>query len=206
MSQIQTSGDLNLQFTSQFTLRWNDVHSGGTSDGSFWHPDAPIGFKALGSIAVRGYVNPTGYLAALCVAEAKPGALRAPAGYEEIWADHRSGADLNGSCWRPIPPSGYVALGDVFVAGYDKPLLDYVACVRADLVGDGVIGSVVWDDTHTGSKKDFGAWQIDAPVRYVGPTTGLFAVNSFVGAASHNRPLSSPVAHCLRFSLTPLTV
>lgn len=199
MSQSMTYGDLVLQFTSQFTLRWNDQKSGGDYDGAFWQPVPPTGFKALGSIGVSGYGDANGNFAALCVKEAHPGsgALKAPVKYDLVWADHGSGASRDGSCWRPVPPSGYVALGDVFANGYNAPSLDDVACVRADLVADGVIGTWIWDDTGTGSDRDFGAWQIEAPVQYVDTTKGLIAVNSFVGAATHSKPSSSPVARCL---------
>lgn len=199
MSQSMTFGDLVLQFTTGFTLRWNDGGSGGDNDGAFWHPVPPEGFRALGSLGVSGYGDANGNFAALCVAEAQPGsgALAAPVRYEWVWGDGGSGADRDGSCWRPIPPDGYVALGDVFVAGYDPPSLGDVACVRANLAADGVIGTWIWDDSGTGSDADFGAWQIEAPVQYVDATRGLIAAGTFVGVPSHGKPSWSPVAHCL---------
>jgi len=199
MSQSMTYGDLVLQFTSKFTLRWNDKGSGGDSDGAFWQPVPPAGFKALGSIGVSGYGEANGNYAALCVKEAQSGsgALKSPERYDFIWSDRGSGADRDGSCWRPIPPAGYVALGDVFASGYNAPSLDDVACVRADLVADGVIGNWIYDDRGSGADRDISTWQIQAPVTYVDATKGLIAVNSFVGVPNYSKPTSSPVARCL---------
>lgn len=199
MPQSMIFGDLVLQFTCQFAPRWNDHGSRGKFDGSFWQPVPPDGFKALGSIGVEGYVDPTNTAAALCVAEARPGsgALRPPDDYILVWADHRSGAHQDGSCWRPIPHGGYVALGDVFVRGYDKPSLDDAVCVRADLVSDGTSTAWVWQDKHTHAKKDFTAWQVSAPAQYVDATRGMIAVNSFVGVESHDERPSSVLLRCL---------
>lgn len=203
MEQSKAYGELVLQFTTQFRLRWQDRKSHGKHDGSFWQPVVPAGFRAFGSIGIVGYDDPSGEEAALCARETTPGsgALRAPDGYELIWGDHRSGATLDGSCWRPVPPAGYVALGDVFVRGYDPPSLDDAVCVRIDLVGEGVIGELIWDDTKTHAKEDFGAWQVVTPARYVDPTRGLFAVNSFVGAASHTKPSEVVYNLCLPFPI-----
>jgi vacuolar protein sorting-associated protein 13A/C len=38
-----------------------------------------------------------------------------------VWDDSGSGAFADGSIWRPVVPAGYVALGDVAVAGHDPP-------------------------------------------------------------------------------------
>ena len=38
---------------------WNDKQSGGKQDGSFWHPQAPYGYIALGDVACNGYDPPS---------------------------------------------------------------------------------------------------------------------------------------------------
>lgn len=201
-------GDLILRFTSTFTLRWDDAGSGADHDVSFYHPVAPAGFHALGSvgigIAAKNY-NPDGKVAALCVKAAGTiggkAPLARPTGYEFIWDDRGSGAAKDGSCWRPLPPPGYVALGDVFVSGYNQPVIDDVMCVASELVGEGVVGDWIWTDNGSGANRDFGAWQIQASQAYRDTEDGLFAVNSFVGRESHDKPSSSAVAYTLRLPL-----
>lgn len=184
-------GDLILTFTSAFTLRWNDKGSGGDHDGAFWQPKPPSGFYALGSLGVKGYDDQNGKNWALCVAEAKPGsgALAAPKDFQLIWTDKGSGADRDGSCWRPIPPDGYVALGDVFMAGHGtKPSADDVRCVRKDLTTFGVIGDLIWNDSGTGSDKDFSAWSMAVPGIFIDEEKAAISPHTFYGIASHSKP------------------
>jgi hypothetical protein len=205
MSQSMIFGDLALQFTCQFTPRWSDKGSKSTSNGSFWQPVPPAGFKAFGSIGVEGYDDPSNTVAALCVAEAHPGgtALRPPTSYTQVWNDKGSHADKDGSCWRPVPPTGYVALGDVFVQGHKSPpSLADVVCVRADLVGAGVHGGLIWSLRS----DDFGAWQVTVPAQYVDANKGLIAVNSFVGEVNEGPPNSLLRCLCLPLPAQALVV
>ncbi|KAL6882932.1 hypothetical protein HDV57DRAFT_465618 [Trichoderma longibrachiatum] len=74
--------------------------------------------------------------------------------YERIWKDEGSGADRDGSFWRPVAPAGYVALGDVASgAGWDAaPSVDDVWCVRGDLVTRGGFRpESAWDDKGSGA-------------------------------------------------------
>jgi hypothetical protein len=201
--KIQRFGKLNLQFTSSYTLRWNDQGSGGNYNGGFWHPIPPAGFYALGSIGLPDYSDPNGSVATLCVQEYDSGnnALAKPVNYDLIWADHGSGSKRDGSCWRPIPPDGYIALGDVFSSGYDRPSLDDVRCVQKDLVHSGLAGDMIWNDRGTGSNSDFGAWRIMAPDKYIDETQGLIAPNALVGVATHIPPSTDPVMHVLQLPI-----
>lgn len=185
-----TFGSLKLIFTDLFDYRWNDSGSGGNYDGAFYKPQAPDGgFRSLGSLGVNGYEHPNHRYWALCVAatDEDPTAVRAPTGYEWIWDDSGSGASDDGSCWRPIPPDGYVALGDVFVTSHGEPSVEDVWCVRADLVGDGIVDEWVWDDAGTGSDDDFSAWNISPMNMFVSETQMLIAPNTFIGCQGHER-------------------
>lgn len=213
VTKVQKFGKLNLQFTGSYTLRWNDQGSGGSSDGGFWHPVPPSGFHALGSIGRSNYNDPNGNVATLCVQESDSGkgALAKPTDYERIWADNGSGSRRDGSCWRPIPPKGYVALGDVFNSGYNKPSVEDIRCVQEELVYSGVVEEnrekkEIWNDRNTGSRVDFSAWPILAPEEYVDETAeltrGLIAPGTFVGVATHAKPESIlPVMHVLRLPI-----
>jgi hypothetical protein len=197
-------GSLILRFTSSYQLRWNDKGSGANRDGGFWHPVAPSGFFALGSIGLPNYNDPNGKVATLCVKPASatiPGtqkvALKRPMDYTFIWNDKGSGASRDGSCWRPLPPEGYVALGDVFAVGYNKPSTNDVMCVARELTYEGLFTDKIWSDEGSGANGDFSSWQIKPTKSYVDSSDALIAVNSFVGVGSHTRPVTSPVAHTL---------
>ena len=203
-------GDLILAFTSQFQLRWDSSGSNNSANpAAFYHPVPPAGFHALGSWGIGralSHFDPNGNIAMLCVKAAEDvngkAALARPTGYDFIWNDQGTGAQMDGSCWRPLPPDGYVALGDVFVKGYGKPELDDVMCVAKELVFEGLVGEHIWTDDGYGAKHgDFGAWQIDASREFRDAEDGLFTVGTFAGRNSHAKPSSSPVAYTLRLPL-----
>lgn len=199
-------GDLILTFTTKYDLRWSDGGSGSDDNAAYYQPVPPQGFFALGSMGVNNYDNPDGKFASMCVkASASPllkkPPLARPQRFEFIWNDRGSGADRNGSCWRPVPPDGYVALGDVFVEGYDAPTGDPVMCVARELVIQGKVGDRIWIDAGSGADRDFGSWEITANNEFLDTPDGVFAVNSFIGVPSHHKPEAGPVVFNLRLPL-----
>jgi hypothetical protein len=194
--------DLAIGFTTSFRLMWNDQGSGGIHDGAFWRPIASedmAGFYPLGDLGIKGYSDVNGKSAIAMVKDAKGSsgtALRPPTKFEQIWNDKGSGAKRDGSMWRPIPPDGYVALGLICNSGYSAPSLDVVRCVREDLVVPAIPGDLIWDDTRTGVRKDFGSWQINAPDAPEAGKVNLSA-GTFIGAASHTKPGIDPNAYAL---------
>ncbi len=193
-------GDLAIQFTNQFEFAWNDQGSEGSFDGSYYRPIAPSDYYPLGYYGQSNYNQAKGVV--IVVKELISGALARPVDYEIVWQDSGSGAGMDVTFWRPIPPNGYVALGLVVIGNYDdKPSFDQVRCVRQDLVVPGVAGKQVWIDKDTGAGSDFGSWEIDAP-----PITGYedyayIAPGTFFGVNSHERPNNNPVLNCLKVVL-----
>ncbi|MEP1079362.1 Vps62-related protein [Leptolyngbya sp. PL-A3] len=201
-------GDLILQFTSQYEYRWNTIGGDAYAHSAFYHPIPPEGFYPLGSIGRSNLDDPNGKCVSICVKSvtehsSKP-ALREPEDYELVWNDRKSNAASNGACWRPKPPDGYVALGDVFSSGYEKPKKLDVMCVAIELAAEGCISkSSIWT-TDGSNALCFSAWQIIASEAYLRDTSdGLFEVNSFTGSTKPDfaAPNSSPVAYTLRLPM-----
>lgn len=190
---------LELRYVDDFALLWNDAGSGGWFDGAFYRPVVPDGFFALAHVGQQDHGVTRGYT--FVARELVPGALAAPVGYTKIYDDAGSGADLDGSFWRPQPPPGYACLGDVAQAGHGQPSLDAIRCVRDDLVRPGVIGNGVWNDRGTGADMTFGSWQI-VPA----DDDGLF-LGAFAGSNSHTTPPTGPVyvLDVRRAQQTPVT-
>lgn len=191
-TQVQF-GELILAFTNQFTWVYNDQKTGATQDGAFWQPIAPEGFSILGTYAINNYsdVNADGNSWALCVkaATGSNSPLANPVSFDLIWNDHGSGGKNDGSCWRPIPPAGYVAMGDVMVTGYNAPDVSTVVCVRKDLTVTAMAGPQIWCDKKSGAKMDIDVFTI-APNSAVdvSPTNGFFAANTFVANNNYSTP------------------
>ncbi|KAL7934934.1 vacuolar protein sorting-associated protein 62 [Trichoderma chlorosporum] len=153
--------------TTSFSARWNDKGSGASRDGGFWHPTAQGSMRPLGSVGVANYNDINGNYAAQLVGPGAPSntttasPVASPTGYTLIWNDQKSGANKDGSFWRPIPPNGYVALGDVAASGWSTPDTNDIWCVRQDLATQGSFGSnSVWDDKKSGAKSNVSVWEI----------------------------------------------
>lgn len=200
MATEQQFGDLILTFTTSFTLRYNDKNSGASQDGAFWQPNCPAGFFPLGGVGVGNYNDINGTSWALCVKDGSKNqdALKHPEDYTQIWNDKKSGASMDGACWRAKAPKGYVALGDIFGKGYDKPALTDMVCVRADLIEEGAIGNQIWSDKNSGASMDIDTYEIVVPDgTNLSETNGLFAANTFVANNAYGKPTGAPVINCL---------
>ena len=200
--------ELLITFVDSYTLRWNDLGSGGSRDGSFYHPITTNGFRALGTLACgpNGYPNPNGTFA-MMVVKAKPGhedALADPVGYQLIYNDHGSGAHMYGSFWRPLPPAGYVAMGTVVALNtWNQPSLSDVVCVRSDLTIMAEAGAFIYDDLGTGADMYLSCWKIDQPD--AGPHNMAYLVTgTFVGVGNWNCPSTDPVLYVLKVDLPEL--
>lgn len=190
---------LELRYVDDFALLWNDAGSGGWFDGAYYRPVVPDGFFALTHYGQSDHGVTRGYTFAARALD--PTALAAPTGYTLLYTDAGSGADMDGSFWRPSPPPGYVCLGDLAQQGYAEPSPDAIRCVREDLVAPGLVGNGVWNDRGTGADATFGSWQV-VPA----DDSGLF-VAGFVGSNSHSEPPPGPVHVLARgaFAAEPAT-
>jgi hypothetical protein len=193
------TGGLAITYTDQFEWRWDDAGSGQSTDGVFWHPVLP-GYYALGSVGFRGQANPNNQFAALMVKEVGgSSALAAPVDYELIRSFDFS---YPGSFWLPIAPPGYVALGAVVAASTaDKPGLDEVRGVRADLVANArAIGGT---DTIWWYGSSFGCCEIVTPDVPNFPGKAYLKAGTFIAVNSSTTPapVSNPALYVLNVKL-----
>ncbi|MEU5847607.1 Vps62-related protein [Saccharopolyspora shandongensis] len=116
-----------------------------------------------------------------------------PVDYQRLWFDRKTGAVLDGSVWRPIPPPGYVALGDVWMSGWDvKPPRNAIWCVKKDAVGGhtyvrrGELREQVWNDRGTGGNAgDVAIWRVDVPPIDEDPSLWLLIAPNTVSTVTH---------------------
>jgi hypothetical protein len=202
--QILETEELLITYAQTYEFRWNDIGSGGSWDGSFYHPITTDGFFSLGSLGFKNYYNPDNLLGIMIV-KAKPGsdAIAHPTDYTLVYNDIGSGANSDGSFWTPVPPSGYKAMGLVAQTGYLKPSLTDVVCVREDLTIPGEAGAFIWNDVSTGANMSLGTWQIDPPIAGAHENAYL-STGTFVGWNSWNPPSTHPVMNILNVKLPML--
>ncbi|MFG3280739.1 Vps62-related protein [Streptomyces sp. NPDC048111] len=196
-------GAIELGVTSRFNWIWDDRGSKGKRDGAFYTParsvlESLLGWRVLAHIGRPDHEHLDRQRTAILAREvdAANQMLKSPTDFERIWEDRASGAKAYGSCWRPVPPAGYVSLGDVFVQGWDKPDPRSYWCVRKTPVGgrsyvrEGRIGASIYDDSGTGAHMDLSVWQIDPPSYPDDSTERLvLGLDAFVaGNQHHSRP------------------
>ncbi|XP_059633724.1 hypothetical protein At1g04090-like [Cornus florida] len=132
-------GGLQVCQISSFTKIWA-THEGGpdVSGATFFEPSpVPEGFFMLGCYSQPNNLPLFGWVLAGKDITEDPsnGALKQPIDYTLVWSSESSKIkqDGNGYIWLPTPPNGYKAVGHVVTNSPEKPSLDKIRCVRADL-------------------------------------------------------------------------
>ncbi|PHH62589.1 hypothetical protein CDD81_6904 [Ophiocordyceps australis] len=174
------NGHILLKITKSFDPVWNDRGSGGSRNGSFWHPKSEDYYRPVGSVAVPNYDDINGKRFSILLKRNPdanihgPEPLARPKGYQLIWKDEGSGANENGSLWRPVPHTGYRSLGDVVQKGWEEPDIERIWCVLDEYVQGSDYDRRIWDDTKTKSSKDVSVWEIVNLVEFPsGPPEGV---------------------------------
>merc|ERR1712232_535038 len=107
------------------------------------------------------------------------------------WTDKGTGGNRDGSLWRAVPPTGFVALSDVAVwmsnsgnqPGTERTADEIDAdfrCVRADLTDSAWVGDMIWSDAGSGGKYDGACWAV----------MGSSAGGMLVGSGSNDTPIN----------------
>ncbi|MGW1072323.1 Vps62-related protein [Streptomyces sp. NPDC002537] len=197
-------GALDIAVTSHFGTLWTDAGSGAKENFSAHAPQMEYadwmgGWTVLAHVARPDHSSLTGKFAVVVARGVNPAdeLLKPPVRFERIWTDRGSGAKANGAVWRPIPPDGYVALGDVWTGYWDAPKLGSFVCVRKGAVGgrsyvrEGEIGARIWHDRGSGAKDgNCGVWSVVPPAYPLDSTERLLLdVGGFVARGdSWDRP------------------
>ena len=146
------SGKPAVASPTGYSKIWDDGGSGGRHDGSFWRPNAPSGYVALGDVCAGGYNAPS-TSAIWCVRSDL--VLQSDFRADNIWDDGGSGAKMDGSVWAIVKPQMGVdgsdkipVLTDLFIANSSHGKPEYS---RAKVLGLPV-------------PKDFKRFSADLPV------------------------------------------
>ena len=101
-----------------------------------------------------------------------------PVDYELIWENKGSSDKYKISIWKPIPPDGYISLGNVVNRSYKKPSLKIIKCVGGDYVNETEIGERLWDNKGTTDKDTVSIWNIPGHNLFLA-TPSFFKPNEF---------------------------
>ena len=80
-----------------------------------------------------------------------------PLDYDKIWDNKKDGSKPPLSIWKVIPPNDHFAMGDLVVAGFEKPLLSEVRCLPNDaLEMNKDINMALWKNPFPTNKTNKG--------------------------------------------------
>lgn len=191
-------GVLEVCHITDFELIWGCNLSGDKKKGvSFYKPvGIPNGFFSLGHYCqsnekpFRGFV-----LVAREVFNSEPGdpsidnlhlpALRSPKDYTLVWSSDDVSEENFDGCgyfWLPQPYEGYNALGFVVTNKPEKPKLEELKCVRADLTDECEVYNLLVHTASKFSQVPFGVWSTRPRHRGMlgkGVPTGTFFCSSY---------------------------
>lgn len=196
------AGGLTFCLTSAFDFQWSsaDCHYSCDQTGVFWKPDPVLeGFACFGTMCVPTTQQQNGNNLALCAQIPDPSTPNPPFAYAAdftlMWTDKGTGNSNNGSCWIIEAPAGYVALGSVFIGGYDKPATTDYLCIRSDLALEIGTSSGVWTDKGSGGTYgDLACYAFNLPdpstiPQLMDARNIAFCANSFVVNTTYNQPI-----------------
>ncbi|EDY53114.1 conserved hypothetical protein [Streptomyces clavuligerus] len=222
MVRLHTYGELTVAFTTDFTRDYDNDGAGAHVAGSAYHPEYPQWMKDrnedwywLGGLTLQTlslddgtqampFVKPSG----AAPPDGKGPILKAPASWTWMYDDSGAHAHMAGTCYRPVPPAGYVALGDAFTDGVDgthrvpDPAtwpFSHFMCVREDYAHAGSYGAWIWNDDHSKGDYAFTGWQVSAALPE-GATFSdegrrmLLAVNTFLTDPRTSHPSTPPTS------------
>ena len=156
---------LLVSTTSNYVWIYSDKGSGAHMDVTIYKPNpTDSSWMILGHYAQGNYSSPTGNSVIVKAINDDPGSplLKNPTDFNEVWNDHGSGGDNDGSIWYPVPPDGYRSLGFVCQGGYNKPSISNYACVRKDMTAETPVGAQIWNDSGSGAHMDVTVFQVTA--------------------------------------------
>lgn len=137
-----------------------DQNSGSCRQVATMFPACPRDWRWVGQRGYPGYGQPLprSELVFRTHPDAGGEALAGVESWARVWGTAKGWA-----MWRAVPPSGYVALGDVFHYNYPPDCEDTFtnyACVRADCVQPAAVGAELWNGNGTGARARASMWII----------------------------------------------
>ncbi|KAL4570239.1 hypothetical protein LXL04_025890 [Taraxacum kok-saghyz] len=132
-------GGLQVRQITSFNKIWSTFESGLDDVGvSFFDPSlTPNGFSMLGSYCQSNDYQLFGWV--LAGKDDSGSTLASPVDYTLV-------LNFSNSCyiWLPTPPPGYNPVGYAVTSSSQKPSLDKIRCVRADLTDECEVDELLW--------------------------------------------------------------
>ncbi|KAI4906696.1 hypothetical protein J4E90_010384 [Alternaria incomplexa] len=195
-------GDLRVTLTKDLVWKWNEKDTGAARYGEFYLANSQGAMRPVGSFGQDKWDDQKDKRATILVGNV-PGssgtpAVASPTSYDWVWDDRGGGGKYDGTVWRPIAPTGYVSLGDVWTSSYERPSTNAIWCVRSDLTMQSHYNpNSLWDDTKSGGNHDCSVWSIIPPQISIHGTEKVTVLSDCHRAIKAYRQPSSDLARVL---------
>ncbi|KAM7507331.1 hypothetical protein LguiA_017784 [Lonicera macranthoides] len=151
---IDLGGLIVCQVTT-FTKIWATYEGGPDELGAtFFEPSSiPQGFFMLGCYSQPNNQPLSGWILAGKDDSSDPSGqttLTKPSDYTLVWSSETLNIDQDGHgyIWLPTAPNGYKAVGHIVTNSPEKPSVDKIRCVRADLTDESEIDELIWGQSN----------------------------------------------------------
>ena len=186
---IGTAAQLATQRTCSLVKSWNDRGSGARLDGFFYIPIVDSSHFIIGGYGTR--LRQVTIEDCVLTVRASD-RLVEPIAWELIWLDRGSGAHLDGSMWRAIPPSDeYRCIGNIPQLDYEKPELSNYRCVPAEFTERVVTNALIWNDEGSGARRPVSMFKLPHSGTFIAVEGRLTQVEAYDLRLAPERPQDS---------------
>ena len=165
---------LHVGFTSRYNWLYNNKGCGARGDVSVFRPNpSDGGYFIVGDYVQGNFNEPRGSSLIIKEVNGDPRIpiLKAPVNYTLLWNDKGTGGKYDGSCWKPVAPDGYRAIGIVFNNGYDRPNIPNYMCIRKDFLTPSTAEAQIWNDAGARTPDGLGLFEL-------GGVSGVFVAQA----------------------------
>ena len=171
------SSAIQISSTRNARRLYTDSGTGANQDLSIFEAYLPSGYLMIGHYAQRNHDRQVNSPIPM-VRPLQSDAIVTPDSFYQLYTDRGTGGRQDLSLWQPITRNNrYVCLGTVASLDYSAPygLRNRYACLRKDLVEQGIFGYEIWNDRGSGGREDVSLWSVES---YSHRSSGYFVANN----------------------------
>jgi hypothetical protein len=169
---------LHYKEATKLISKWSNDGTASCHLGDIVRPVPESGYSILGDIIIPTQEDKS--IKTMTVKDDQPGVAR-PTGYNWIWNNKGMGSSKDATIWRPIPPAGYVSLGDIVTNDHGlAPANSRMRCVHKSYVNSTADIQRQWDNVDSGGQFNVSLWRAE--------NCGAMPLETFKASRNHSMP------------------
>jgi hypothetical protein len=169
---------LHYKEATKLISKWSNDGTASCHLGDIVRPVPESGYSILGDIIIPTQEDKS--IKTMTVKDDQPGVAR-PTGYNWIWNNKGMGSSKDVTIWRPIPPAGYVSLGDIVTNDHGlAPANSRMRCVHKSYLNSTADIQRQWDNVDSGGQFNVSLWRAE--------NCGAMPLETFKASRNHSMP------------------